>query len=360
MIGTNAAETIRVAVIPGDGIGKEVVPQAVRVLEAAASLDGALQFDFTTFEWGCDYYRKHNEMMPDDGIDQIRAFDAILLGAVGAPDIPDHISLWGLLIPIRRRFHQYVNLRPIRLLPGMTSPLRGREAGSIDLVVVRENSEGEYSQIGGRIHNDTPFEAALQVDYFSRMGIERIMRYGFELARTRAHKLTIATKSNGIVHTMPFWDQVAREVSVEYPDIAVEFVLIDALAARFVTDPEVLDVVVASNLFADILTDIGGAIMGSIGVAPAANLNPDRSFPSMFEPVHGSAPDIAGRGVANPIGQIWTAAMLLDFVGAKRAAEQVITSIERTLTDGIKTPDLGGSGSTSDVTERILQYLLSK
>jgi tartrate dehydrogenase/decarboxylase / D-malate dehydrogenase len=350
-------ESVRVALIPGDGVGKEVVPEAVRVLDAVCSSGGALSFEYSDLDWGCDLYRATGQMMPEDGLDRLASFDAILLGAIGAPDIPDHLSLWGLLIPIRRHFQQYINLRPIRLLPGVVSPLRGREAGSIDMVVVRENSEGEYSVMGGRIHEGTPSEVAIQVDYFSRIGTERVMRYAFELARGRSRRLTVCTKSNGIVHTMPFWDQVAREISTEYPDVEVEFALVDALAARFITHPDTLDVVVGSNLHADILTDIGGAIMGSIGLAPAANLNPERALPSMFEPVHGSAPDIAGKQIANPIGEIWTAAMMLDFLGSKADASRVVDAIEATLRSGVATPDIGGSDSTSDVTNAVINNL---
>lgn len=349
---------VRVAVIPGDGIGKEVVPEGVRVLKAAAQLHGGLRFEFTELPWGCDHYRREGAMMPDDGIDVLATFDQVFLGAVGHPDVPDHISLWGLLIPIRREFEQYINLRPIRLLRGVSSPLAGQNAGDIDMVVVRENSEGEYSKMGGRIHEGTPFETAVQVDYFSRMGVERVMRHAFGLAERRARRLTIATKSNGIVHTMPFWDQIAREVAGEHPDVEPELVLIDALAAYFVTRPESFDVVVASNLYADILTDLGGAVMGSIGIAPAANLNPEGRHPSMFEPVHGSAPDIAGKGIANPIGQIWTAKLLLDFLGAEDIGERLLAAIEATLVADVRTPDLGGSAGTTEVADHILASFL--
>jgi tartrate dehydrogenase/decarboxylase/D-malate dehydrogenase len=359
MTDVSTRHELKIAVIPGDGIGKEVVPAAVRVLEAAARIDSKVSFTFTEFPWNCDYFLEHGQMMPDDGLDQLAAFDQIFLGAIGAPSVPDHVSLWGLLIPIRRFFQQYVNVRPVRLMPGVVSPLAGREPGSIDMVVVRENSEGEYSEIGGRIHSGTDAETAIQVDYFSRMGVERIMRFAFELAMTRKRRLTVATKSNGIVHSMPFWDQVAREMNEHYPDVSMEFALVDALAARFITHPQSLDVVVGSNLFADILTDIGGAIMGSIGIAPAANLDPSRLHPSMFEPVHGSAPDIAGSGTANPMAQIWTAAMMLDFIGQAEAAARVVHAIEATLIDGVKTADLGGSATTGEVTDRVLAHLES-
>jgi len=348
---------LRVAVVPGDGIGPEVVPEAVRVLEAAAALHGGLRFTFEWFPWGCDHFRERGAMMPDDGLDILAGFDQILLGAVGRPDVPDHISLWGLLIPIRRSFEQYVNLRPVRLLPGVESPLRGYGPGDIDLVVVRENSEGEYSAMGGRIHEGTPHEVAAQISYFSRMGVDRVMRYAFDLAATRRGSVTAATKSNGIVHTMPFWDQVAGEVAAGYADVELHLVLVDALAAYFVTRPDTFDVVVASNLLADILTDLGGAVMGSIGIAPAANLNPEGRWPSMFEPVHGSAPDIAGRGIANPIGQIWTAKLLLDFIGEAEVGTAVLDAIEATLVEGVRTPDIGGRAKTSEVTDRILDHL---
>jgi tartrate dehydrogenase/decarboxylase/D-malate dehydrogenase len=351
-------ERIRLAVIPGDGIGNEVVPQAVRVLRTAAEMHGGLHFEFTEFPWSCWYYAEHGRMMPEDGIRTLADFEGVLLGAVGDPAVPDHVSLWGLLIPIRREFRQYVNLRPVTLMEGVTSPLRDRNAGDIDFVVVRENSEGEYSNMGGRAHEGTPFEAATQVAYFSRMGVERIVRYASELACSRRGHLTIATKSNGIVHSMPFWDDVARDVTSEFPGLEVSFVLIDALVAYFVTKPDAFDVVVASNLFGDILTDLAGAIMGSIGIAPAANLNPERQFPSMFEPVHGSAPDIAGLGIANPIGQIWTSKLLLDFFGADDVGEELLAAIRGVVRDGVVTPDLGGKASTVEVTDAILDRLI--
>jgi tartrate dehydrogenase/decarboxylase/D-malate dehydrogenase len=300
-------------------------------------------------------------MMPDDALDTLSDFDTILLGAVGWPGVPDHVSLWGLLIPIRRHFQQFVNLRPVKLLQGMQSPLRNQKPGDIDFLVVRENSEGEYSDVGGRIHSGTDFEAAMQVNYFSRMGVDRAVRYAFELAVSQGRKEVLgATKSNGIVYTMPFWDEIFDEVGREYPSIDSRLVLADALAAFFVTRPHTMDVVVASNLLGDILTDIGGAIMGSIGVAPAANLNPDRTAPSMFEPVHGSAPDIAGQGISNPIGQIWTAKMLLDFYGMTDLGDRVMDAIEATLVQGIKTPDLGGKAQTTEVGDAIVDHILNE
>ncbi len=350
---------IRVACIPGDGIGPEVVVEARRVLDAAARVHGGLKFEFQDFSWGCEYYLQHDKMMPDDALETLAGFDTILLGAVGWPGVPDHVSLWGLLIPIRRHFRQYVNLRPVKLLRGMHSPLRDREPGDIDFMVVRENSEGEYSDVGGRIHSGTEHEAAMQVNYFSRLGVTRAVRCAFELATSQGRKEVVgATKSNGIVYTMPFWDDVFREVAQDYPSIESRLVLADALAAFFVTRPHTLDVVVASNLLGDILTDIGGAIMGSIGVAPAANLNPDRTAPSMFEPVHGSAPDIAGKGIANPIGQIWTAKMLLDFYDLGELGDLVMDAIEVTLSEGIKSPDLGGRASTTEIGDAIVERVL--
>jgi tartrate dehydrogenase/decarboxylase / D-malate dehydrogenase len=353
-------DTIQVACIPGDGIGPEVVREAQRVLEAIAKLHGGVKFEFAEFPWGCEYYLEHETMMPDDGLSTLSDFDTILLGAVGWPGVPDHISLWGLLLPIRRHFQQYVNVRPVKLLRGMRSPLRDREPGDIDFVVVRENSEGEYSDMGGRIHSGTPYEAAVQVNYFSRMGIYRTVRYAFELAVAEERGDVVgATKSNGIVYSMPFWDDVFREVANEYPSIESRLVLADALAAFFVTRPHTLDVVVASNLLGDLLTDIGGAIMGSIGVAPAANLNPEKRYPSMFEPVHGSAPDIAGEGIGNPIGQIWTAKLLLDFFEFGELGEVVLESIEHTMSSGVVTPDLGGQATTEEVGDAIVGRILS-
>src|SRR5467141_3476884 len=295
----------KIAVIPGDGIGKEVVPEGLRVLEAAGRRFD-LKFACTHFDWSCEMYLKSGKMMPDNGLDQLRPFDSIFLGAVGFPGVPDHISLWGLLIPIRRSFQQYVNLRPVRLLKGIESPLRNVEPGQIDFCVVRENNEGEYSDVGGRIFRDSDEEMAMQQTIFTRRGVDRILRYAFELARKRKSHVTSATKSNGIIHTMPFWDERFSIIGKEYPDVRTDQYHIDILTAHFVRHPDWFDVVVGSNLFGDILSDLGPAVAGSIGIAPSANLNPERRYPSMFEPVHGSAPDIAGKGIANPIGQIWS------------------------------------------------------
>ncbi|MCZ8511019.1 tartrate dehydrogenase [Paenibacillus filicis] len=348
-------EKYEIAVIPGDGIGQEVVPAAIRVLEVAADLHGGLAFKWTHFPWNCEYYLQHGHMMPEDGIATLRGFDQIFLGAVGLPQsVPDHISLWGLLIKIRREMKQAINVRPAKLLRGLQSPLR--EPNDFDLIVVRENSEGEYSEIGGRIHSGAD-QMAIQNAVFTRKGTERAMRYAFELAKSRRNHVTSATKSNGISHSMPFWDDVFKDVRSGYGVTDTASIHIDALAAFFVMKPHMFDVIVASNLFGDILTDLGGAIMGSIGIAPAANLNVEREYPSMFEPVHGSAPDIAGKGIANPIGQIWTGKMMLDFLGFGEIGQLILDAIEDTLSAGIKTPDLGGRATTGEMTDAILQHL---
>lgn len=347
--------TYKIAVIEGDGIGKEVVPAAIKVLNRVAQLDGRFQFEWTYFPWGCEYYLTHGEMMPQDGIETLKQFDQIFLGAVGMPQlVPDHISLWGLLIKIRREMKQAINVRPAKLLKGLQSPLKN--PNNFNITVVRENSEGEYSESGGRIHHGQD-EIAMQTSVFTRKATERAMRYAFELAKQSRGHVTSATKSNGLTYSMPFWDEVFAEVKQDYPDIDTAVNHIDALAAFFVMKPHSFDVVVASNLFGDILTDLGGAIMGSIGIAPAANLNIEREYPSMFEPVHGSAPDIAGKGIANPIGQIWTGKMMLDFLGYHEAGQKVMTAIEATLEKGIKTADIGGSATINEVVEEILQQL---
>jgi tartrate dehydrogenase/decarboxylase / D-malate dehydrogenase len=348
-------EKKKIAVIPGDGIGKEVVPAALKVLEVASHLDEDLQFDFTEFPWGSEFYLKTGEMMPKDGLETLRDFDAVFLGAVGDPErVPDHISLWGLLIQIRRGFQQTINLRPARYFQGLDSPLKN--PNGVDIVVVRENSEGEYSDSGGRIHQGED-EIVIQNAIFTRKRTESVMRYAFQLAEKRRKSVTSATKSNGLVHSMPFWDEVFAEVSEDFTHINTKKIHIDALAAMFVTNPESFDVVVASNLFGDILTDIGGAIMGSIGMAPSANINVTGEYPSMFEPVHGSAPDIAGKNRANPIGQIWTAKMMLDHFGKQALGEEVLQAIENVTKQGCKTPDIGGSCSTTEVTDEICRNL---
>jgi tartrate dehydrogenase/decarboxylase / D-malate dehydrogenase len=353
--GDNEMKKYEIAVIPGDGIGKEVVPAAVEVLHTLADVHGGIRFEFTEFPWSCEYYLEHGKMMPDDGLQILQGFDAIFLGAIGNPKlVPDHISLWGILIKIRRSFEQVINIRPAKYFRGLQSPLVN--PNDFDLIVVRENSEGEYSEIGGRIHQGED-EVAIQNAVFTRKGTERAMRYAFELARKRRGHVTSATKSNGIYHSMPFWDEIFNEVKRDYPDVETSSYHIDALTAFFVTRPQIFDVIVASNLFGDILTDVGGAIMGSIGIAPAANINLNGKYPSMFEPVHGSAPDIYGKGIANPIGQIWTGKMMLDHFGENELGKKLLDVIEDVTADGIKTPDIGGKATTKEVTEEICRRL---
>lgn len=344
---------LTISAIPGDGIGPEVMPAAIRCLERVGAKHG-ITLAFRELDWGSDRYLATGRMMPDDALETLAATDAVFLGAVGHPDIPDTETLWGLLIPIRRGFRQYVNLRPVRTLPGVRGPLATSDP--IDFLIVRENNEGEYSEIGGRLYRGTPEESASQLAVFTRAGIERVARFAVGLAGRRKRVLTSATKSNGIIHTMPFWDEVVAEVAAE-SGVALESVLIDALAARMVLHPQSLDVVVASNLFGDILSDLGSALTGSIGVAPSANLNPERAFPSLFEPVHGSAPDIAGRGIANPIGQIWSGAMMLDHLGAPEAAAELVRAIETVLAAGVSTRDLGGTASTTEFMDAVLAAL---
>jgi tartrate dehydrogenase/decarboxylase / D-malate dehydrogenase len=344
-----------IAVIPGDGIGNEVVPEALRVLGAAGDITASYTLRCEHFPWGCEHYLKHGEMMAADGLDRLRPFDAILFGAVGFPTVPDHVSLRGLRLPICQGFEQYVCYRPSVLLAGVRSPLAGKAPGDVDFVVVRENTEGEYAGAGGRSHRGLPIEVAVQTSVFTRVGIERVVRYAFELARRRRRRLVSATKSNAQQHALTLWDEVADEVGRGFPDVAMERVLVDALAARFVLAPETLDVVVASNLFGDILTDLGAAICGSMGLAPSGNINPERAYPSMFEPVHGSAPDIVGRGIANPVAQILSGAMMMEFLGAKAAADLVGGAVRAVLAEGrVRTPDLGGTAGTRDVTEAVL------
>jgi tartrate dehydrogenase/decarboxylase/D-malate dehydrogenase len=348
----------KIAVIPGDGIGNEVVPEGIKVLEAAGRRFG-VEFSWQHFPWSCAYYKKTGRMMPEDGLDQLRTFDAIYLGAVGFPGVPDHVSLWELLIPIRRGFRQYVNLRPVRLMKGVKSPLRDREPGSIDFYIVRENNEGEYSDVGGRIYQGTDAEMCVQETVFSRKGVDRIMRYAFELAKSRPKKhLTSATKSNGIKHTMPYWDERFRAMAAAYPEVRTDQFHVDILTAHFVLHPDWFDVVVGSNLFGDILSDLGPAVTGTIAIAPGGNINPEREYPSCFEPVHGSAPDIAGRGIANPIGQIWSGAMMLDHLGEKPAAQAIERAIENVLAGSdIRTRDMGGQATTSEMGTAILSAL---
>lgn len=348
----------RIAVIPGDGIGKEVVPAGLAVLEVAAARHSVpLEFEHFSFA-AADYWLEHGNMLPDDWFETLSGFDAIFFGAVGWPEVvPDHVSLWGSLIQFRRRFDQYISLRPCRLLPGIPSPLAGRGPGDIDFVVVRENTEGEYSSIGGRIFDGTEREVVVQQTVMTRTGVDRVLRYAFELAQRRdRRKVTSATKSNGITISMPYWDERFAAMGAEYPEIARDQFHIDILAANFVLHPDWFDVVVASNLFGDILSDLGPACTGTIGVAPSANINPDGTFPSLFEPVHGSAPDIAGRGIANPIGQIWCGAMMLDHLGHPEASASILAAIDAVLTAGasdVLTPDIGGCGTTQSLTRAI-------
>jgi tartrate dehydrogenase/decarboxylase/D-malate dehydrogenase len=346
----------RIAVIPGDGIGKEVIPAGVEVLTALTSRDGGFEITFEHFDWGSEYYHSTGLMMPADGREHIKDHDAIYFGAVGSPEVPDHISLWGLRLAICQPFDQYANIRPARLLPGIVSPLRHVTGPEIDWVVVRENSEGEYSGIGGRVHRGLPQEAATDVTIMTRAGVERIFRFAFSLARSRPRKLlTIVTKSNAQRYAMVMWDEIGAEVAREFPDVAWDKMLVDAMTVRMTMKPASLDTIVASNLHADILSDLAAALAGSLGAASTANLNPERRFPSMFEPIHGSAHDIAGKGVANPIGSFWTASLMLDHLGERGAADLLMRAIERVTADpALHTPDLGGGATTRQVTEAVL------
>lgn len=352
----NGSSNYRIAVVPGDGIGVDVTLEAGRVVHAVADLYG-FSVTETSFDWGCERYTRTGEMMPIDGVDRLRGFDAILLGAVGYPGVPDHVSLWGLLIPIRRAFEQYINLRPVRLLPGVRSPLADRDASDLDILIVRENSEGEYSKVGGR-HGIGADEMAIQTAIFTRRGVERVLRYAFELAERTDQPLCSATKSNGIVYSMPFWDEVFVEVGKDFPTVRAEQCHIDALVARLVMAPDRLGVIVGSNLFGDILSDLSAAIAGGLGIAPAANINPEKSFPSMFEAVHGSAPDIAGQGIANPVAQILTAGMMLEHLGEGDAAAAITRAVDAALADpASRTPDLGGSATTSQLGDAVIAAL---
>ena len=351
----------RIAVIAGDGIGKEVIPAATEVLALAAD-QGGFRCEFTDLPWGCDYYLRAGRMMDEDGFDQLLEFDAIYLGAIGDPRVADHISARELILPLRQRLGQYVNLRPMRLMPGISSPLAGRTAADIDMICVRENSEGEYCGMGGRLHGGTPYELAEQTGIFTRQGIERIARYAFRVAASRPRKmLASATKSNALQHAMVLWDEVVAGVATEFPDVELKKYHVDALCARMVTHPHTLDVIVASNLFGDILTDIGSAISGSLGVGPGGNINPEKTTPSMFEPIHGSAPDIAGKGIANPIAAIWAGAMMLDHLGERAAHDRILGAIERVLAEGqIKTPDLGGRATTTDMVAAVAAAMTTR
>lgn len=346
----------QIAVIPGDGVGREVVEVGISVAEAVAT-NGDFQLEFTEYPWSCEWYATHGQMMPDDALETLAGFDAIYLGAVGYPGVPDHVSLWGLLLPIRQAFDQYVNLRPIRAMEGVRTPLAMRDTSDLDIVLVRENTEGEYSGVGGRSHEGTAHEIAIQTTVFTRRGVERIVRFGFEQARARSGHLASATKSNALQHSAVMWDEVVAEVAPDYPDVTVTPYLIDALAARLVSAPATLDVIVASNLFGDILADIGAALMGSMGMAASANLNPAGSAPSLFEPVHGSAPDIAGQGKSNPIAAVWSLAMMLDHLGEADAAAKIMKAIEHVAASGPLTHDVGGTGTTSDVGAALVDAL---
>lgn len=350
--------TKRIALIPGDGIGVEVMPEGLRVLEAAGCLHG-VQYQWQEFDWSCEYYARTGAMMPEDGIEQLRDFDAIYLGAVGFPGVPDHVSLWGLLIPIRREFDQYINLRPVRLFEGVPCPLAGKKPGDIDFLVVRENVEGEYSAIGGIQYEGTDAELVVQQSIFTRRGVDRVLRYAYEQASARpAAHLTSATKSNGIVHSMPYWDARVAEMAKAYPQVVTDQYHIDILTANFVRMPEHFDVVVGSNLFGDILSDLGPACTGTIAIAPSANINPEQQHPSMFEPVHGSAPDIAGQHIANPIGTIWAGAMMMQHLGFPAVHDSIMAAVERVLREGrCLTRDMGGTASTEELGKAIAAAL---
>jgi tartrate dehydrogenase/decarboxylase/D-malate dehydrogenase len=347
--------TYQIAAIPADGIGPEVIEAGLTVLGALAERVGDFSLAVERFDWGSEHYRRHGAMMPADGLDRLKRFDAIFFGAVGAPDIPDHVTLWGLRLPICQGFDQYANVRPTRILPGIASPLAGVGPGDLDWVIVRENSEGEYSGSGGRVHRGLPEEVATEVSVFTRTGVLRIMRYAFAIARSRPRKLlTVVTKSNAQRHGMVMWDEIAAEVAAEFPDVAWDKMLVDAMTVRMTLHPRSCDTIVATNLHADILSDLAGALAGSLGVAPTANINPERRFPSMFEPIHGSAFDIAGRGIANPVATFWTAAQMLDHLGEPAAARRLMRAVERATAAGVLTPDVGGTATTAEVTAAVV------
>ena len=348
----------RMASIPGDGVGPEVIAEGIKVLDAVAALDGGFHFEWTTFPWGCEYYLQHGRMMDDDGLARLQGFDAIYLGAVGAPGVPDHISLWGLLLAIRKGFDQYINLRPVKLLRGAPCPLKDVAPGAIDMTFVRENSEGEYAGSGAWLYRDQPNEVVIQNGVFSRVGCERVMRYAYALARREGKTLTSISKGNALNYSMVFWDQIFAEIGREYPEVETHSYLVDAASMFMVEDPKRFEIVVTSNLFGDILTDLGAAITGGMGLAAGANINPERKYPSMFEPIHGSAPDIAGKGIANPLASIWSASQILEFFGHNDWARRVLEAIEALLTEGTTlTPDVGGSASTGEVGDAIVRLL---
>jgi tartrate dehydrogenase/decarboxylase / D-malate dehydrogenase len=345
--------TYALAVVPGDGVGREVVPEGLKAIRRAGEVTGSFSIETRDYPWSCQYYLETGRMMPEDGLSQLADSDAIFLGAVGYPGVPDHVSLWGLLLPIRQGFDQYVNLRPVEVLEGIPSPLRDKGPGDVNILCIRENTEGEYSGLGGRFHVGRPEESAVQTSLFTRRGVERIARFAFERARQRRRIVASATKSNALQYTAVMWDEIVAEVGRDYPDVELTNYHVDALAARFVTAPESLDVVVGSNLFGDILTDLGGALQGSLGLPASANLNPERVYPSMFEPVHGSAPRRAGQGVANPMAAVWATALLLDHLGEREASALVMGALRLVARDGPRTRDLGGTARTVDVGEAI-------
>jgi len=348
----------QIAAIPADGIGPEVIEAGAEVLAALGQRSGDVEFKLKFFDWGSDYYKKHGAMMPADGLEQLKPFDAIYFGAVGAPDVPDHITLWGLRLPICQGFDQYANVRPTKILPGITSPLRKVGLGDLDWVIVRENSEGEYSGNGGRAHRGLPEEVGTEVAIFTRVGVTRIMRYAFKLAQSRPRKLlTVVTKSNAQRHGMVMWDEIAEEVSREFPDVTWDKMLVDAMTVRMTLNPQSLDTIVATNLHADILSDLAGALAGSLGVAPTANIDPEQRFPSMFEPIHGSAFDITGKGIANPVATFWTAAQMLDHLGEHQISKRLMKAVERVCEEGILTPDVGGKATTREVTDAVIEAI---
>jgi len=350
--------TYKIAAIPADGIGPEVINAGLQALESLERRDGGFRLDVTSFDWGSDYYKKHGVMMPANGTEQLKPFDAIFFGAVGAPDVPDHVTLWGLRLPICQGFDQYANVRPTRILPGISSPLANVGPGDLEWVIVRENSEGEYSGHGGRAHRGLPEEVGTEVAIFTRVGVTRIMRYAFRLAQSRPRKLlTVVTKSNAQRHGMVMWDEIAAEVAREFPDVTWDKMLVDAMTVRMVKNPQSLDTIVATNLHADILSDLAGALAGSLGVAPTANIDPERRFPSMFEPIHGSAFDITGKGIANPVATFWTAAQMLDHLGEPKAAGRLMRAVEHVCADGVMTPDVGGKATTQEVTNAVCEAI---
>ena len=351
-------QSYKIAAIPADGIGPEVIDAGVRVLQALAARDGGFACDVTTYDWGSDYYKKHGRMMPDDGLESLKSHDAIFFGAVGAPDVPDHITLWGLRLPICQGFDQYANVRPTRILPGISAPLKDKGPGDLDWVIVRENSEGEYAGHGGRAHRGLPEEVATETAIFTRVGVTRIMRFAFRLAQARPRKLlTVVTKSNAQRHGMVMWDEIAAEVAAEFPDVSWDKMLVDAMTVRMTLNPESLDTIVATNLHADILSDLAGALAGSLGVAPTANIDPEGRYPSMFEPIHGSAFDITGKGIANPVATFWTACQMLDHLGEADASARLMKAVEEVCVAGITTPDVGGSATTAEVTDAVIDAI---